>query len=71
MDEEPLPAFGVVAEKVSSPLIWLFFVATPNGQKTNNINNEDAVVEMDTEIHVAMEMKLGKVSLNDDICKSW
>ena len=39
-------------------------------QKTNNINNEDAVVEMDTEIDVAMEMKLGKVTLNHDICKS-
>ena len=41
-----------------------------HGQKMNNINNEDAVVEMDREINVAMEMKLGKVSLNHDICKS-
>ena len=36
----------------------------------NNINNEDVVVEMETEINVAMEMKLGKISLNHDICKS-
>ena len=28
-------------------------------QKTNNINNEDADVEMNTDIHVAMEIKLG------------
>ena len=41
-----------------------------HGQKMNNNNSEDAVVEMDTEINVAMEMKLGKVSLNHDICKS-
>ena len=38
--------------------------------KTNNINNEDAVVEMDTETNVAMDKKLRKVSLNHDICKS-
>ena len=41
-----------------------------HGQQTNNINNDDVVVEMDTEINVAMEMKLGKVSLNHYICKS-
>ena len=39
-------------------------------QKTNIINNEDAVVQMNTEINVAMDMKLGKVSLNHDTCKS-
>ena len=39
-------------------------------QKMKDIDNEDAVVEMDTEIIVAMEMKLGKVSLNHDIHKS-
>ena len=36
--------------------------------KTNIINNEDAVVEMNTENDVTMEMKLGKVSLNHDTC---
>ena len=41
------------------------------GQKTKDINNEDVVVEMNTEINVAMEMKLGKVSLNHGIHKSW
>ena len=40
-------------------------------QKTNIIDNEDVVVEMDTEINVAMEKKLERVSLNHDICKSW
>ena len=42
-----------------------------SGQKTKDIDNEDAVAEMDTEINVAMEMKLGKVSLNHDIHNSW
>ena len=35
-------------------------------QKTNNMSNEDAVVEMNTDINVAMEIKLGNVSLNHD-----
>ena len=39
-------------------------------QKTNNINNEDADVEMNTDIHVVMEIKLGKGSLNHDTCMS-
>ena len=38
--------------------------------KTNNMNNKDAVVEMKTDINVAMEIKLGKVSLNHDTCMS-
>ena len=42
-----------------------------SGQKTKDIDNEDVAAEMDTEINVAMEMKLGKVSLNNDIHKSW
>ena len=42
-----------------------------SGQKTKVIDNEDVAAEMDTEINVAMEMKLGKVSLNNDIHKSW
>ena len=44
---------------------------TTHKQKTNNMNNEDAVVEMNTDINVAMEIKLGKVSLNHDTCMSW
>ena len=36
--------------------------------KTNNINNEDVVVEMNTEINVSMEMNQGKVSLDHDTC---
>ena len=36
----------------------------------NNINNKHVVIEMDTEINVPMEMKLRKISLNHDICKS-
>ena len=39
--------------------------------KKNKINNEDEVLEMDTEINVPMEMKLGKISLNHDTAKSW
>ena len=39
--------------------------------KTNNINNEAVVVEMNTDINVDMELKLGKVSLNHDTCMSW
>ena len=37
-------------------------------QKTKNMNNEDADVEMNTDINVAMEIKLGNVSLNHDTC---
>ena len=40
-------------------------------QKTNIMNNEDSDVEMNTDINVAMEIKLGKVSLNHDTCMSW
>ena len=36
-------------------------------QKTNDIDNEDAGREIDTETNVDMEVKLGKVSLNHDI----
>ena len=35
-------------------------------QKTSNMNNEDSDVEKNTDINVAMEIKLGKVSLNHD-----
>ena len=35
-------------------------------QKTYNMNNEDSDVEMNTDINVAMGIKLGKVSLNHD-----
>ena len=41
-----------------------------SGQKTKDIGNEDAVTEMVTETNVAMEVKLGKVSLHHDICMS-
>ena len=40
-------------------------------QETNNMNNKDADVEMNTDINVAMKIKLGKVSLNHDTCMSW
>ena len=40
-------------------------------QKTNIMNNEDSDVEMNTDINVAMEIKLGKVSLNHDTCMPW
>ena len=36
-------------------------------QMTNDIDNEDAGREIDTETNVDMEVKLGKVSLNHDI----
>ena len=36
-------------------------------QKTYNMNNEDSDVEKNTDINVAMEIKIGKVSLNHDI----
>ena len=37
-------------------------------QKTYNMNNEHSDVEINTDINVAMEVKLGKVSLNHDTC---
>ena len=40
-------------------------------QKTYNMNNEDSDVEKNTDINVAMEVKLGKVSLNHDTSLSW
>ena len=36
-------------------------------QKTYNMNNEDSDVDKNTDINVAMEIKIGKVSLNHDI----
>ena len=36
-------------------------------QRTNNMNNEDSDVDKNTDINVAMEIKIGKVSLNHDI----
>ena len=36
--------------------------------KTNNINYEDVVVEMNTENNVSMEMNQGRVSLDHDSC---
>ena len=38
-----------------------------SGQKTKDVDNEDVVTEMDTETYVALEVKLGNVSLNHDI----
>ena len=35
-------------------------------QKTSNMNNKDSDVEKNTYMNVAMEIKLGKVSLNHD-----
>ena len=41
-------------------------------QKTDNMNNEDSDVDKNTDINVAMEIKIGKVSLNHDIIPlSW
>ena len=40
-------------------------------QKTYNMNNEDYDVDKNTDINVAMEIKIGKVSLNHDIPLSW
>ena len=40
-------------------------------QKTYNRNNKDSDVAMNTDNNVAMEIKLGKVSLNHDTCMSW
>ena len=40
-------------------------------QKTYNMNNKDSDVEKNTDINVAMEIKLGKVSLNHDTSLSW
>ena len=40
-------------------------------QKTYNMNNKDSDVEKITDINVAMEIKIGKVSLNHDISLSW
>ena len=36
-------------------------------QKTNSMNNEDSDVDQNTDINIAMEIKIGKVSLNHDI----
>ena len=36
-------------------------------QKAYNMNNEDSDVEKNTDINVAMEIKIGNVSLNHDI----
>ena len=41
-----------------------------SGQKKSDNDNVDADIEMDTEMNVAMEVKLGKVSLNHDNCMS-
>ena len=41
-----------------------------SGKKKKDTDNEDAVTEMDTEMNVAMEVKLGKVSLNHNDCMS-
>ena len=40
-------------------------------QNTYNMNNEDSDVDKNTDINVAMEIKIGKVSLNHDIPLSW
>ena len=40
-------------------------------QKTYNMNNEDSDVEKNTDINVATEIKLGKVSWNHDTSLSW
>ena len=40
-------------------------------QKTYNMNNEDSDVDKNTDINVAMEIKIGKVSFNHDIPLSW
>ena len=40
-------------------------------QKTYNMNNKDSDVDRNTDINVAMEIKIGKVSLNHDIPLSW
>ena len=39
-----------------------------SGQKKSDTDNVDAVIEMNTEMNVAMEVKLGKVSLKNDNC---
>ena len=41
-----------------------------SGQKKSDNDNVDTDIEMDTEMNVAMEVKLGKVSLNHDNCMS-
>ena len=40
-------------------------------QKTYNMNNKDSDVEKNTDINVAMEINLAKVSLNHDTSLSW
>ena len=40
-------------------------------QNTYNTNSKDSDVEKKTDINVAMEIKIGKVSLNHDISQSW
>ena len=40
-------------------------------QKTYIMNNMDSDVEKNTDINAAMEIKIGKVSLNHDILLSW
>ena len=40
-------------------------------ERTNDIDNEDAGTEIDTGKNVDMEVKMRKVSLNQDIRMSW
>ena len=42
-----------------------------NKQRTYNMNNDDSDVDMNTDIYVDMEIKIGQVSLNHDIPLSW